>query len=137
MCFMHVVYSLTYYWGEKIWMWRCSCTKFQWITSWWGKCSFKVKGYHDSKTIATYKFTSLHNIINNCMRYSILFYSWHPFNLNHMRKCELLSKSRLFVIYSNFSFDVASMSNFRLICCGFGARTNRSLPCTSFWKNAS
>jgi hypothetical protein len=63
--------------------------------------------------------------------YTMLFYSWHPFNSNPMQKCQQLSNSWL---NTSYSFDVVLVFDIKLTCRGFGQGDGGKLPCIYIWK---
>ncbi len=66
--------------------------------------------------------------------YTMLFYSWHPFNSSPMQKCQQLANSWLFTSLTCYSFDVVLVFDVKLTCYGFGQGDGGTLPCIYIWK---
>ncbi len=150
MCFLHVFYSTICYWRGKRWKLKRSCKWFKFKA-----CkmfmhiilmdcimvrkmfTFMAKSSPGSKTMATWRFILLHNIINNV--WSIQSYpiigifsiqkNWSHANANFFQVQKCLKT------YSHSSYDALSLFNVRLACCkpiaNFGGG---ALPCIFLLK---
>ncbi len=149
-CFLHVVYSTTHYWGGNKWMWKNS---YEWFKLKVCKMvmhkilmdcimvrkmfTFKAESSLGSKTVTTWKFILLHNIISNV--WSIQSYliigilsikkNWSHANANFFQIQDCLK------IYSCSSYEAISLSNVKLTCCKpIVGSSGGTLPCRSLLK---